>query len=213
MRAVRRRHGLRGRVRGRRAERLREAVAREGRRRRSRLEDDEVPRRVLPRGVAGRSTARARAYRCRATKRWLQGRFERGALRGEARLSTPDPWGLDFCGTMGEFGDDGAFGGVGTTCDRSGGRLTANRRGGDVAAGLAVWEEPDDSRGFRRESTAVVAWTRESFGDAERRAETPSGEWTDLVARGAVVVRFVTVDTSMKRVAVIDPRCANFYAL
>ena len=37
----------------------------------------------------------------------------------------------------------------------------------------------------------MVAWTRESFGDAER-----TGKWTDLVARGAVVVRFVNVDTS-----------------
>ena len=150
--------------------------------------DDEVPR-AFYLGEWRDDRPHGRGAQVSRDRTMLQGRFERGALRGEARLSRPDPWGLDFCLYEGEFGDDGAFGGVGTTCDRSGGRLTANRRGGDVAAGLAVWEEPDYTHGFSSPRSVVVAWTRESFGDAERRAETPSGEWTDLVARGAVVVR------------------------
>lgn len=39
-----------------------------------------------------------------------------------------------------------------------------NWKEGDIVVGLVVWEG-DSAR--RRESTAVVAWTRESFGDVE----------------------------------------------
>ena len=148
-------------------------------------EDDDVPN-AFYLGEWKDDRPHGRGIQVSRDKTWLQGNFESGELRGEAYLSTQVSIGDPRY--MGEFGDDGAFGGVGTMYNRCGGRLTANWKEGDIAAGLAVWEG-DSAR--RRESTAVVAWTRESFGDAER-----TGKWTDLVARGAVVVRFVNVDTS-----------------
>ena len=106
----------------------------------------------------------------------LEATFSRGTPTGDVVSTYADGVTVRY---VGELGEDGEYGGIGTSREADvGGCVTAVWSRGELAEGLAAWQERDG------DVDAVVAWTRASFGATRTR-----GRNSDLVPERAVVVR------------------------
>ena len=106
----------------------------------------------------------------------LKATFSRGTPTGDVVSTYADGVTVRY---VGELGEDGEYGGVGTSREADvGGCVTAVWSRGELAEGLAAWQERDG------DVDAVVAWTRASFGATRTR-----GRNSDLAPERAVVVR------------------------
>ena len=106
----------------------------------------------------------------------LEGTFSGGMPVGDVVSTYADGVAVRY---VGELGEDGDYGGVGTSREEDvGGCVTAVWSRGELAEGLAAWQERDG------DVDVVVAWTRASFGAARTRARD-----CDLAPERAIVVR------------------------
>jgi len=106
----------------------------------------------------------------------LEATFSLGTPTGEIVSTYADGVTVRY---VGELGEDGEYGGVGTSREADvGGCVTAVWSRGELAEGLAAWQERDG------DVDAVVAWTRASFGATRTR-----GRNSDLAPERAVIVR------------------------
>ena len=106
----------------------------------------------------------------------LEGTFSGGMPVGDVVSTYADGVAVRY---VGELGEDGDYGGVGTSREEDGGGcVTAVWSRGELAEGLAAWQEREG------DVDVVVAWTRASFGAARTRARD-----CDLAPERAIVVR------------------------